>query len=56
MKLSSPKMTTWWVAVVLGALGFLGMIIEIAVLSDYAGWLAFAGFALLAIATMTKGL
>lgn len=56
MKLSAPKNVTWWVAVILGVLGFLGTFISIPVVSDAAIWFVFAGFALLALASLLKGL
>jgi hypothetical protein len=57
MKLSAPKQITWIIAVVLGLLGLIGGFLDTTpLLGDYAGWLVFAGFALLAIATMVDGL
>lgn len=53
MKLSAPKNITWWVAVVLGVLGFLGNFMAFGTLSF---WLLFLGFAILAVATMVDGL
>jgi len=54
MKLSAPKNITWWIAVVVGVLGFLGNFV--AAMSGFSFWLLFIGFALLAIATMVDGL
>lgn len=57
MRLSAPKQITWWIAVVLGILGLIGGLVEtVPFLSDYGGWLVFAGFALLALATFFEGL
>jgi hypothetical protein len=56
MKLSAPKQITWWVAVVLGVIGVIGYLIEIPVLSDYAGWVVFAAFVILAAATRMENL
>lgn len=56
MKLNQPKVVTWWIAVVLGALGLLGTLVSIPVVSGLAFWFAFAGFALLALGTYFKGL
>ncbi|MGA9191365.1 MAG: hypothetical protein WBZ24_06520 [Anaerolineales bacterium] len=56
MKLSAPKVITWWIAVVLGVLGLLGHFGTIAVLSQYAFWLVAAAFVLLALATLLKNL
>ena len=56
MKLTPPKVITWWVAVILGVLALLGYLKSIAVLTPYAFWLAMAGLALLAVATLVKDL
>lgn len=56
MKLSAPTVMVFWIAVILGVLGFLGNLVAIPVVSPYAFWFVFAGFALLAIAVITKGL
>jgi hypothetical protein len=58
MRFSAPKTGTWFVAVILGAVGILSTlgIVRIAVISPYAFWLLAAGFVLLALATLFKGL
>ena len=56
MKLNRPKNTTWWIAVALGVLSLLAKYSVITVLTPYAFWLAFGGFALLALATYFKNL
>jgi Na+-translocating ferredoxin:NAD+ oxidoreductase RnfD subunit len=56
MKLTPPKVVTWWVAVILGVLAILGNQGIVAGLGQYAFWLAIAGLALLAIATLVKDL
>jgi len=56
MKLSAPKIITWWIAVVLGVLGFLGKYAVVAALAPYAFWLVAAGLVLLVLATLLKGL
>ena len=56
MKLSAPKVVTWWIAVILGILALLGSQGIIASLGQYAFWLAMAGLALLALATVVKDL
>jgi hypothetical protein len=56
MKLTPPKMITWWISVILAVLGALGSLGVIAALSGFAIWLLIIGFALLAIACMVKGL
>ena len=55
MKLSSPKKTTWWIAVILGGLGILGTLVSIPVVSTYAFWLVAIGLILLALGTYLKG-
>lgn len=56
MKLSAPKQIVWIIAVILGVLGLLGTFIAIPFVSAYAFWLEFIAFALLALATLIKGL
>lgn len=56
LRLSAPKVITWWIAVILGVLGLLGHFGTVAVLSEYSFWLVAAGFVLLALATLLKDL
>lgn len=56
MKLSEPKVVTWWIAVILGILGILASLVNIPVLSGIAFWLVVAGLVLLVVATLIKGL
>ena len=56
MKLNAPKTITWIIAVVLGLLGLVGHLELIAALTPYAFWLAFIGFALLALGSYFSGL
>jgi len=56
MKLTPPKVITWWVAVILGVLALLGYMKTIAALTPYAFWLAMAGLVLLVVATLVKNL
>ena len=56
MKLSAPKVVTWWIAVVAGVLGILGTFISIPFVSNYTFFLVAAGFVLLALATYFKDL
>ena len=53
MRLSAPKNITWWIAIALGVVGFLGTFMALGSISF---WLLFLGFALLALATMVDGL
>lgn len=56
MKLSAPTQIVWWIAVIVGVLGLLGQLGVVAALAGFAFWLVFIGLALLAVATMVKGL
>lgn len=56
MKLTPPKMITFWISVVLGLLGLLGTIGVIGAVAGYAFWLVFVGFALLVLGLLVKGL
>jgi hypothetical protein len=56
MKLSAPKVITWWIAVGLGVLGLLGYTGTLATLGQYAFWLVMAGLVLLVLATLLRDL
>jgi hypothetical protein len=56
MRLTPPKVVTWWIAVALGVLGLLGHFGTIDALSEYAFWFMTAGLALLLLATLVKDL
>ena len=56
MKLSAPKVVTWWVAVVAGVLGIVGTVVDLPFVSDFTFFLVAAGFVLLALATYLKNL
>jgi len=56
MKLTPPKVITWWVALILGVLALLGDLKTIAPLTPYAFWLAIVGLALMLIAVLVKNL
>ncbi len=57
MKLTPPKTITWWIAVILGVLGFLATQMSIPMVSaGNAFWFVFAGWLLLVIANLVKGL
>jgi hypothetical protein len=55
MRLSAPKKTTWWIAVIVGVVGILSNFVTIPVLSGFAFWLVVIGFVLLALGTYLKG-
>lgn len=54
MKLSAPKMVTFWIAVVLALLGLIGYLSTIAFLSTYAFWILLIGFIILGLGTLIK--
>jgi Na+-translocating ferredoxin:NAD+ oxidoreductase RnfD subunit len=56
MRLSAPKVVTWWIAVILGILALLGSQGIIGGLSQYAFLLAMAGLVLLVLAKLFKDL
>ncbi|HET6604217.1 MAG TPA: hypothetical protein VFG21_08395 [Xanthomonadaceae bacterium] len=56
MKLSAPKVITWWIAIALGALGLIGYLAIVPALGAYAFWLVTAGLVLLMLATLLKDL
>lgn len=55
MKLSAPKKTTWWVAVVLGVVGTIGLFTKLPVVGGFSDYLLAAGWVLLVLATAMKG-
>jgi len=56
MKLSAPKVITWWIALIIGLLGILASLVTIPFLSTYAFWLVVIAFLLLILATFLKDL
>ena len=57
MTLSSPKMITWVIALVLGVLGILANLVALPVISATIGfWLLVVAFLLLLVASAVKGL
>ena len=56
MKLSAPKVITWWIAVIVGVLGILGSFTNIQFVSANAFWFVAIAFVLLAVATYFKDL
>jgi hypothetical protein len=57
MKLSAPKQITWIIALILGIVGILASLTTLPVITPAIGfWLLAAGWALMLIATITKGL
>jgi hypothetical protein len=56
MKLSAPKKVTWWIAVIVGVIGLVGLFVTLPVVGGNAKYLVAFGFVLLALATYLKGL
>ena len=56
LKLSAPSQIVWIIALILGLVGILGALGVIASLATYALWLVVAGWALLLIATVMRGM
>ncbi len=56
MKTSQPKLVTWWIAVILAVVGLVANLGVIPALASFAFWILLVGFALLALATVIKGL
>jgi len=56
LKLTEPKVVTFWIAVALAVLGVLAYNGVISGLAKYDFWLVVAGFVLLALANLMKDL
>jgi hypothetical protein len=56
MKLSAPKVITFWIAVALAVLGLIGALFTVNFLTDNAFWFVLVGFIVLAVANLTKGI
>ncbi|MDO4566728.1 MAG: hypothetical protein Q4B42_05295 [Oscillospiraceae bacterium] len=54
--MNAPKKLTWLIALILGVLGIVGSFTAIPFVSAYAFWFLAAGFALLALGCLFKGL
>jgi hypothetical protein len=55
MQLRAPKVLTFFIAVLLAVLGLLGAL-GVPILGGFGVWLALAGFVLLALGNLVKGL
>lgn len=55
MKLTPPTKNVFWIATVLAALGLIGSLVAIPVVSQYAFWLVVVGFVLLWLGNTMKG-
>jgi hypothetical protein len=56
MRLNAPKNITFWIAVILAAVGFIAYFIPIPILTTLSFWLLVVGFVLLALGNTVKGL
>lgn len=56
MRFSPPKKTTFWITVVLAALGFIGSFVSIPFVSGYAFWFVVVAYVVLAISLFVKGM
>ena len=56
MRLSPPKEITFWVAVILAAIGVISTLTPIKGITPYAFWFVVAGFIVLMLGNMVKGL
>ena len=56
MKLSAPKVITFWIAVALAVLGLIGALFTVTFLTENAFWFVLVGFIVLAVANLTKGI
>jgi hypothetical protein len=53
---NAPTKLAWVIALILGILGLIGELGSVPFLSDYPFWFMFAGWLLLVLATLLKGL
>jgi hypothetical protein len=56
MKLTPPKNITFWISVVLAALGFLGTLVSIPFVSGLAFWFVLIGYVVLLLGLLVKGI
>ena len=55
MKLTPPKQITFWISIALAVLGLVALF-AIPAIAAYAIWIVLAGFVLLVVALLVKGL
>jgi hypothetical protein len=55
MKLTPPKKSTFWISVVLVALGLIGSFVSIPFVSGFAFWFVLVGYAVLVAGLLLKG-
>jgi len=56
MKLYRPRPLIFWIAFIVGVLGFVGRFVSIPYASAYSFWFVSVGFALLVLGVLAKGL
>ena len=56
MRLNAPTKLAWLIALILGILGLIGELGNVQFLNDYSFWFMFAGWLLLVLAPLFKGL
>jgi hypothetical protein len=56
MKLNPPSQILWIIALILGIVGILGALGIVIAIAPYGFWLVVAGWALLLIATVMRGM
>jgi hypothetical protein len=56
MKLTAPLVITFWIAVILAAIGVLAALNVFHLASGYAFWLVVIGFIVLALGNLVKGI
>ena len=56
MRLTPPKKSTFWISVIIAAIGFLGVIVSIPFISTYAFWFLFVGYIILVLGLLVKGI
>jgi len=55
MRLTPPKKSTFWISVILAALGLIGFFVTIPFVSEFAFWFVFVGYVVLALGLLLKG-
>ena len=56
MKLTRPSKNAFWISLILAALGLVGRLESLPLISTYSWWLILVGYVLLAVACLVKGL
>ena len=56
MRFSAPRAITWWLSLIIGALGVIGHLANVGFLTIYSFWIVVVGFVILLLGTMLKGL